>query len=128
MDFNYSDDLVSDLHKDARGFRPGEYFWEEWTQSPDEIKQQIWDGLISELNENNKITEERERVALVSLRHRVAKTMKVFDCNWKDAMKILVEADGEDINCSQGFGFFLFNHDIGYTDRQNIMKLYKEGA
>ena len=128
MDFNYSNDLVSDLHKDARGFRPGEYFWEEWTQSPDEIKQQIWDGLISELDENNKIAEERERVALVSLRHRVAKTMKVFDCNWKDAMKILVEADGESIDCPQGFGFFLFNQDIGYTDRQNIMKLYKEGA
>lgn len=128
MEFNYSNDLISDLHKDARGFRPKEYFWEEWNQLNDESKQCIWDTLISELEENNKINEERERVALVSLRHRVAKTMKVFDCNWKVAMKILVEADGEDIDCPQGFGFFLFNNDIGYTDRQNIIKLYKEHA
>ena len=128
MEFNYSNDLISDLHKDARGFRPKEYFWEEWNQLNDESKQCIWDTLISELEENNKINEGRERVALVSLRHRVAKTMKVFDCNWKVAMKILVEADGEDIDCPQGFGFFLFNNDIGYTDRQNIIKLYKEHA
>lgn len=51
--YTYSDDIISDLHKDARGYRPGECFWEEWTQSLANAKQRIWDMLCDELERNN---------------------------------------------------------------------------
>jgi hypothetical protein len=47
--YTYSDELISDLHKDARGFRPHEAFYEGWTQSDDDNKQAIWDGLCREM-------------------------------------------------------------------------------
>ena len=47
--FTFDEQTVSDLHKDARGFRPHAAFIEGWEQSDDENKQAIWDGLVREL-------------------------------------------------------------------------------
>lgn len=55
--YTFDGNIVSDLHKDARGYRPREYFWAEWNNSSDADKQHIWDRLIEELNES--IAEER---------------------------------------------------------------------
>ena len=47
--FTFDEQTVSDLHKDARGFRPRAAFIEGWNQSDDENKQAIWNGLLREL-------------------------------------------------------------------------------
>ena len=52
MTYTFDENIVSDLHKDARGFRPGELFWEQWVLSTDQRKQAIWDSLIKEMNES----------------------------------------------------------------------------
>jgi hypothetical protein len=49
--FTYEANLVSDLHKDARGFRPTGAFMDLFRESSDEGKQQIWDGLCRELDD-----------------------------------------------------------------------------
>jgi hypothetical protein len=60
--YTFDENIVSDLHKDARGYRPTEYFWEEWTQCGDDTRQAMWDNLCRELEETmnrdyfNKIT------------------------------------------------------------------------
>ena len=41
---------VSDLHKDATGFRPRAEFWNQWATANDSEKQKIWDNLIDLLN------------------------------------------------------------------------------
>lgn len=46
--FTYSDELLGDLHKDARGFRPGEGFWRQWRASSPWDRQQLWDALKAE--------------------------------------------------------------------------------
>ena len=48
--YTFSEELLSDLHKDARGFRPrSEWFWNNWNTSNDDGKQAIWDNLVEEL-------------------------------------------------------------------------------
>lgn len=47
--YDYCDYLYSDLHKDARGFRPDMGHWN--SLSPD-AKQQLWDRLCQELTES----------------------------------------------------------------------------
>jgi hypothetical protein len=48
--YTFSEELLSDLHKDARGFRPrSEWFWHDWNTSDDDGKQAIWDNLVEEL-------------------------------------------------------------------------------
>lgn len=124
--FTYSDDIISDLHKDARGFRPSEYFWEEWTQSPADIKQKIWDKLIEEMEYNQKEEARIEAANLVEFRKQVAATMKFCDCNWKKAVTFLADAEGDDVDCDQDFDYFLWKQGIGFNDRAKIRKLFKE--
>jgi len=126
--YTFDDNIVSDLHKDARGFRPSEYFWEEWTQSPDNVKQIIWDKLCEEMEISMKEQETAEAAALVEFRKVVRKTMDFCGTKWNKAVEYLCDAEGEDADCEQGFDHFLWKQGIGYNDRTKIRKLYKEAA
>ena len=49
MTYTFSDDCISDLHKDAYGFRPKVGFWTRWASATDAEKQQEWDWLVQVL-------------------------------------------------------------------------------
>jgi hypothetical protein len=49
MEYTFVEREVSDLHKDAYGFRPSYDFWREWELSDNDGKQAIWDGMIDSL-------------------------------------------------------------------------------
>jgi hypothetical protein len=69
--YTYSDELISDLHKDARGFRPHEAFYEGWTQSDDDNKQAIWDGLCREMNRREEEEARTEAYLLAKFEEEV---------------------------------------------------------
>ena len=50
MKYTFDELSVSDLHKDAYGFRPSESFWREWQASDNDGKQELWDSMIDVLN------------------------------------------------------------------------------
>lgn len=126
-DYTYCDDIISDLHKDARGFRPDEYFWEEWTQSPEESKQFIWDKLVEEMEQNQKEQARIEADKLVEFRETVRQTIRFCDVDWRGAVRFLADAEGDDIDeGEQTFDYFLWKQGIGFEDRANIRKLYNE--
>jgi hypothetical protein len=67
MNTNYikfDEDTVSDLHKDAYGFRPREGFWNEWHTASLDEKGVIWDRLVAALDESIKEDERREQEAI----------------------------------------------------------------
>lgn len=64
MDYTFDVDTVSDLHKDAFGFRPSELFWEEWIGATDAQKQEIWDSLERALEVSMEIERENEQRAI----------------------------------------------------------------
>lgn len=47
--YTFDEDLVSDLHKDAYGFRPSQSFWAIFAASNGDQKQKIWDDLLETL-------------------------------------------------------------------------------
>ena len=47
--YTFDASIVSDLHKDAYGFRPSTFFWEKWSHASDDQKQKIWDSLCDSL-------------------------------------------------------------------------------
>ena len=128
MTYTYSDDIVSDLHKDARGFRPSEYFWEEWTQSPADVKQIIWDKLVVEMEESMAQQKADEARALSDFRKQVAAAMQTCNCNWTRAVEYLADAEDNDVTCDQDFDYFLWKQGIGFEDRAKIRKLYRKEA
>ena len=44
--YTYDEAIVSDLHKEAFGFRPSEGFWFNWNFASDDAKQTVWDALL----------------------------------------------------------------------------------
>ena len=129
LEFTYSDDIVSDLHKDARGFRPTEYFWEEWTQSPPEYKQAIWDNLIVEMNESMAQEKAAQDEALLNFRKALREIMDVNGVDWRTALRWLAQADELDIEeHDQNFEHFLWLRGLSWDKNREIIKLYQEAA
>ena len=126
--FTYSDDIISDLHKDAYGFRPSQRFFDDWAEYTPAEKQECWDMLCEEMERSMKEQAAAEAVALVEFRKQVAATMKFCDCNWKKAVEFLADAEGDDIDYDQDFDYFLWKQGVGYEDRAKIRRLYKEAV
>lgn len=64
MSYTFDENIVSDLHKDARGFRPSQYWWDQWELCSDDQKQFMWDSLIEELNESIEREKRMEQEAI----------------------------------------------------------------
>lgn len=128
MQYTYSDDIISDLHKDARGVRPDEYFWEEWTQSLPESKQFIWDKLVAEMEYKEKEEARIEAENLVTFRKVLRQVMDTCHVGWQMAIQYLADAAKEDISHEQAFDYFLWLQGLGFEDRSKIRKLWYEGG
>lgn len=73
--YTFDEQIVSDLHKDARGYRPTEYFWEEWNQTGDDTRQAMWDNLLEELAEETARQKDAYARAEIDFHQRVQGTM-----------------------------------------------------
>ena len=96
MAYTFDSNIVSDLHKDARGFRPSEYFWEEWTQVGDEGRQIIWDSLINEFNATMAAERDAEAAALENFRAQIKAMRKLGAETERQAIKWIFHAEGMD--------------------------------
>lgn len=128
MAYTFSNDIVSDLHKDAYGFRPAQRFFDDWNTYSDDEKQECWDMMVKDMAEAAEQQKQLEEEALYEFRASVRLTMDIVNCKWDEAVRHLCVAEGEDPDCEQGFNHFLWKNDLGYTDRLNIRKLYKEAV
>ena len=124
--YTYSDDIVSDLHKDARGYRPSQSFWDGWSTLNEDEKQSIWDMLCEEMERSMKEQAAAEKRSLDKFRETVRNTMNYYKVTWDKAVDILCLKAGDDIDCEQSFEYFLWKQGIGYSDRKKIFNLYKE--
>jgi len=70
--YTFDDDTISDLHKDARGFRPRETYFAWWSTCTDAEKQTEWDSLIDIMQRRGTEQDEDYRVALIKLNQRLA--------------------------------------------------------
>ena len=129
MAYTFSNELISDLHKDARGYRPTEAFWNAWNFQDDEGKQTAWNVLIDELNETMAAQKEAEEKALIEFRAKIREVMDLVSCKWHDALRHLMVAEGHEVGYNthdQDFDYFLWGQGIGYEDQIKIRNLYKE--
>lgn len=91
----YSDELVGDLHKDARGFRPGYGWWMTWRSSTPAQRQTIWDGLIREMEESERRELDMQARAADKFEELVAQITNVAkEFNRTDVVRCLHDAYG----------------------------------
>ena len=56
--YTFDEDTVSDLHKDAYGFRPKGNFWSAWAAFNGDQKQALWDSMCKTLERNQELEAE----------------------------------------------------------------------
>lgn len=96
MTYTFDERTVSDLHKDAFGFRPREYFWAEWNNSTADQKQVIWDDLRDALQREMDWERQQEERAVEAYRQRVQDLLGLGASDEYQARKWLVQSLGPD--------------------------------
>jgi len=120
--YTFSDELISDLHKDARGFRPHEAFYEGWTQSDNDNKQAIWDGLCREMDRRQEEEARNEAYLLAKFKEEVQSYIELGAGDRKTALRWMTQ--NETFYHSQDVEHWVWKHGILFTDYGR--KLVKE--
>ena len=121
MAYTFDTQIVSDLHKDARGFRPSEYFWEEWYDSSDFDRQAIWDGLLRELDAEMESQRHAEEKAMLALHQRIQGAMILGAKNEVQALKWIIQAEEfDDIDLQYGADYFCYHFDLNYSASKEL--------
>ena len=116
MEYTYSDYDVSDLHKDAYGFRPSQDFWEFWSTATPDQKQAEWDSLCESLKHTIAEEKEQQDQAIWDFETRIAdlRSMGAKDRNM--AIRWIIEGlERPDIYHDFGYGCFVLGLPYSYT-------------
>lgn len=93
-EYTFDADTLSDLHKDAYGFRPrSEEFWNVWDAADNDGKQRIWDNLLDAADRALETEREYQQEAIADLEDRIQFMMNtVAGCKREDAVRYLHDA------------------------------------
>lgn len=91
MTYTYDEQIVSDLHKDAYGFRPREMFWAEWNNCTPDGKQELWDNLLEALDAEMEAQRQRDERAINEFEDRVDSLVQLGAPNRLTAIRWIVE-------------------------------------
>jgi len=114
MEFTYSDDCFSDLHKDVYGFRPRGVILDNWNILPAEQKQARWDQLCAELESNTIFEKQQEVKAVASFQARVQDVIELGAGNYTNAL--LWISGTETFYNVQDVEHFVWEQGILFTD------------
>jgi hypothetical protein len=127
MEYTFDPNIISDLHKDAYGFRPSEGFWEDWMFSSDDEKQEIWDNLLTALQRSIDEEEEREVLAVGSFEGRIEDAMADGSTDRATAIRQIIGSVGlTDIELSYGGEYACFQLGLPYAYAKELDIIIKE--
>lgn len=114
MTYTYSDELFSDLHKDAYNFRPRDHIY--YASSPDE-KQAIWDQTIAALNESERERIANEKLTVLEFEERIGVVMALGADDRAAAIRWIFE--GEDFS-DPDYLCYMIGLPYGYLSGENL--------
>jgi hypothetical protein len=127
--FTFDTSIVSDLHKDARGWRPRELFWENWEASSNNEKQAIWDGLCEELDwelEREKTAQEK---AIAEFENWIWVNLELGAADRQQAIRWIVESlDPSQIDLMYGGGWVCWELGLPFSMEKEFEAVCKELA
>ncbi len=113
MSYTYSDELYSDLHKDAYGFRPGEGNYAAWEAMTADEKQARWERMLEDLDRSMREEENAQKVATEVFEQRVQNLIETGAKNRETALRWIHQAEGTDGDdeylcycCGLPYGYF----------------------
>jgi predicted Fe-S protein YdhL (DUF1289 family) len=116
MSYTFDENIVSDLHKDARGFRPSQYWWDQWNLCSDDQKQTMWDALSQELSETMDRERKAEARAALALCERLEQMYALGAKTEVQALKWIMEAEEfDDSDLRYGASYFCYHFGLSYS-------------
>jgi hypothetical protein len=116
MSYTFDENIVSDLHKDARGFRPSQTWWSVWNQVSDDAKQDIWDALCVELSETMDREHQAQARAALALTERLEQMYALGAKTEVQALKWIMEAEEfDDSDLRYGASYFCYHFGLSYS-------------
>lgn len=122
MAYTFDEMTVSDLHKDAYGFRPSSYFWSLWMSATADEKQTMWDDLLVALEQS--IREEKDRHAAAELRfaEMIEKNIALGAADEQTAVRWILEAEElSDVDMMYGSDYVAHLFDLPYKGTYDNM-------
>jgi hypothetical protein len=121
MTYTFDEQIVSDLHKDARGFRPSATWWSVWNRVSDDAKQDIWDALGQELNETMDRERRAQADAMIALHQRIQGVMLLGAKDEVQALKWIMEAEEfDDYDLRYGPSYFCYHFGLSYSAEKEL--------
>lgn len=127
MAYTFDETIVSDLHKDAFGFRPREFFWEEWNAASDAQRQEIWDDLLLALDRAVEFERQQQEAAIVDFRAEVARMIELGAKDEHQAKKWIIQSLGADeMDLLYGGSWVCYELGLPYSMRQMFEQACRE--
>lgn len=114
----YDEDMISDLHKEAYGFRPREHFWQTWNLVSPLGKQAMWNVLCEDQQRAVNEEREQEKLSIITFEKRIEDTISVGAGDRKTALRWLTEEAESEI---QGVGHWMYCNDIPFHFQAEII-------
>jgi hypothetical protein len=116
MTYTFDEQIVSDLHKDARGFRPSQTWWSVWNRVSDDAKQDIWDALCIELSEELDREKREQARAALALTERLEQMYELGATSEVQALQWIMEAEEfDDHDLRYGASYFCYHFGLSYS-------------
>jgi len=111
MNYTFDSNIVSDLHKDAYGRRPGDSFWSQWIDASDAEKQTIWDGLLRSLEISMEIEREAEQRAVERFEALVRVNIDAGAEDRETALRWIMDVS----NANGDWEYLCYKHGLPYS-------------
>ena len=110
--FDY--DTFSDLHKDVHGFRPSEIFMKNVKRFSNQERDDLWEALCAQLEENTKAEKAQEEVAIAKFEARIQDVIELGAGNRTNALLWIIGT--ETFYHIQDVEHFVWEQGILFTD------------
>lgn len=116
--YTFDENILSDLHKDARGFRPTQGWMEMWSELCDESKQTVWNNLLEELRESIQQERREKEEAIAKFEKRISDTIKLGAGDTDTAIRWILEGENFSLNDYQyGADYVSFHFNLPYANQ-----------
>ena len=126
QEFNFDENMFSDLYKDAYGFRPPvtHRFYGVIT---DQEKQEIWDYTCSELIASIDIEEKNREEAADVFEKRIHELLKIGAPDRKTCIRWIFQAEGfTEYDLAYGESFVLYHFHLPLNYAEEMIKMIDE--
>lgn len=111
MTYTFDENTVSDLHKDAFGFRPSQNWWADWQSMNPVAKQMEWDSLVVAVEASVARDNEDEARAVTKFEALVVKTIASGAATREVALRWIMDAS----TCNGDWEFLCYMHGLPYS-------------